>query len=91
MLGLIRACYERSKMHYGTSWTYPRCLSKDFMKDYLSSNSHNNPFFYNWNLVQVKYCDGTSYSSDIDLSYKVRTILSPIHQILLTWMLINDD
>lgn len=57
--------------NYGTSRLYPRCLAKQSMKDYLSSESHHNPLTYNWNVVHVKYCDGTSYASDAEVVYEV--------------------
>jgi hypothetical protein len=41
------------------------------MKDYLSAESHHNPLTYNWNVVHVKYCDGTSYASDTEALYEV--------------------
>jgi hypothetical protein len=30
----------------------------------LSDNSTNNPTFYNWNRLQVFYCDGGSFAGD---------------------------
>ncbi|XP_075087916.1 pectin acetylesterase 8-like [Nicotiana tabacum] len=32
----------------------------------LSIDSQLNPNFYNWNRVKVKYCDGSSYTGDIE-------------------------
>lgn len=73
---LYRACAQRAQTHYGTSRLYPRCLAKQSMKDYLSAESHHNPLTYNWNVVHVKYCDGTSYSSSADVVYEVSPLLN---------------
>ncbi|XP_031114279.1 pectin acetylesterase 8-like [Ipomoea triloba] len=51
--------------------TYSRGSSKhmqqsiDFI-DFLSNNFTKNPEFYNWNRVYVPYCDGSSFTGDIE-------------------------
>lgn len=32
----------------------------------LDSDQQLNPDFYNWNKVYVRYCDGTSFSGDVE-------------------------
>nr|XP_016499959.1 PREDICTED: pectin acetylesterase 8-like isoform X2 [Nicotiana tabacum] len=32
----------------------------------LSNDPQLNPDFYNWNLVKIRYCDGSSYTGDIE-------------------------
>lgn len=51
----------------GSSKMYPSCLASWKMKYYVSGDKDRNPMMYNWNTVTVKYCDGGSYASDIDV------------------------
>jgi len=32
---------------------------------------HVNIMMYNWNIVDIKYCDGSSFAGDAELEYKV--------------------
>ncbi|KAH7295507.1 hypothetical protein KP509_27G052600 [Ceratopteris richardii] len=38
----------------------------------LSNSPLKNPDFYNWNRVKVRYCDGGSFSGDIDSPLEVK-------------------
>jgi hypothetical protein len=43
---------------------WPSCLKPNSLKFYESSSKNRNPLTYNWNMVHIKYCDGSSYSGD---------------------------
>ncbi|KAM0877914.1 hypothetical protein ACQ4PT_035204 [Festuca glaucescens] len=32
----------------------------------LSNNRSENPYFYNWNIVDIRYCDGGSFAGDAE-------------------------
>lgn len=70
----LKLCEIRSKNHYGSSGSYSRCETQDRVNEFLSSNERENPLFYNWNMVHVKYCDGSSYAGDRDVVYNGRTL-----------------
>lgn len=56
-------------MHYGSSNEYLPCLTKAKIKDNLSNDPVTNSYMYNWNTIHVKYCDGTSYSSNTEIEF----------------------
>ena len=43
---------------------------------YLSSNQTINPLTYNWNTVYIRYCDGSSYSSNNETTYAWNSTLN---------------
>lgn len=49
----------RSSTDLGSSSNWP--LRKEFPPSFLSRNATFNPHFYNWNSVQINYCDGTGH------------------------------
>ncbi|KAL2922326.1 Pectin acetylesterase 2 [Bienertia sinuspersici] len=57
----IRNCVYRKKTRHGSS---------NFMEKFvpfvgiLSNKQSENPNFYNWNRVKIRYCDGGSFSGD---------------------------
>eukprot|EP00850_Spirogloea_muscicola_P012731 SM000083S22778 [mRNA] locus=s83:487333:491162:+ [translate_table: standard] len=51
-------CYARSFTGLGSSMLGTSIPNSGF----FSLNSHLNPEFYNWNVINVHYCDGASYS-----------------------------
>jgi hypothetical protein len=57
----VTSCLQRSLISFGSS----KKMSKqsDFT-GILSNTPDYNPDFYNWNKVQVRYCDGSSYTGD---------------------------
>lgn len=69
----MKACEIRSKIHYGSSLEYPRCEKVDKANIFLTSDQKKNPQFYNWNMVHVKYCDGSSYAGDRDVVHNGKT------------------
>ncbi|KAH6760815.1 hypothetical protein C2S52_008521 [Perilla frutescens var. hirtella] len=56
-------CQERRNGPYGSTTT----IQPKKFNGLLSSNQDINPDFYNWNIVFVYYCDGSSFLGDIDL------------------------
>ncbi|XP_009776988.1 pectin acetylesterase 8-like isoform X1 [Nicotiana sylvestris] len=56
-------CQDRATNGYGTS----KNISKiGYFMGVLSNDSQLNPDFYNWNRIKVRYCDGSSYTGDIE-------------------------
>jgi small nuclear ribonucleoprotein (snRNP)-like protein len=57
----VTTCLQRSLISFGSS----KKMSKQFdFTGILSNTPDYNPDFYNWNKVQVRYCDGSSYTGD---------------------------
>ena len=67
-------CVQRKKTPVGSSNKYPSCVESDSMKFYMSGVESNNPMMYNWNIVHVRYCDGSSYAGDATVSYEQDTL-----------------
>eukprot|EP00250_Pteridium_aquilinum_P013197 c21194_g1_i3 orf=203-1432(-) len=62
------SCALRSQTSLGSS----HLMNASIFQGILSSSSRENPFFYNWNRVKVRYCDGGSFSGDVDLPMQAR-------------------
>eukprot|EP01084_Bolivina_argentea_P194448 333627_1 len=65
----LDSCYKRSLTSLGsknkTEWI-PNIININFKgKGYLTDNKQLNPMMYNWNTAILRYCDGSSYSSDL--------------------------
>ena len=56
-----RQCLDRSKTALGSSTFWPP--SGEF-HGFLSDNATVNPDFYDWNIVYLMYCDGSSFTSN---------------------------
>ncbi|CAN4109473.1 unnamed protein product [Withania somnifera] len=56
-------CQVRAKSQYGSSKYIPDVA---YFKGILSNDSQLNPDFYTWNRVKIRYCDGSSYTGDIE-------------------------
>lgn len=57
----IRTCVFRKKTRHGSS-TY---MEKEIpFTGILSKNAEENPDFFNWNRVKLRYCDGASFTGD---------------------------
>lgn len=69
----LKSCYRRSLTSLGSSNanmsmlsnTTSPALSGTALSSWLSSDSKVNPSFHESNRVQVDYCDGASFSSDV--------------------------
>ena len=53
------ACLERSKGSLGSSKKWAATENFDGL---LSDVKEDNPDFYQWNVVYIKYCDGASFA-----------------------------
>ena len=68
----LSSCIQRSETVLGSSKDYPKCQLNKAFHHYESTNKHLNPMLYNWNMVRVKYCDGTSFAGDAIKQHEVR-------------------
>ncbi|XP_059306332.1 pectin acetylesterase 8-like [Lycium ferocissimum] len=59
----VTDCLDRTKTERGSSKLAPKQRSLYGM---LSNNKTVNPDFYNWNRVMVIYCDGSSFTGDVE-------------------------
>jgi len=62
----IEDCYARSLTNLGSTTTYPQTFDLSQAGPYFDDNQTVNPLMFNWNLVFLIYCDGTSFSSNND-------------------------
>lgn len=68
----LRQCIRRSKTGLGSSVNqYDDCIQPQNVKYYQSMYKDKNPTMYNWNMVHVRYCDGSSYAGDAVVEYEV--------------------
>ncbi|XP_073034464.1 pectin acetylesterase 12-like isoform X1 [Primulina eburnea] len=59
----IRSCVYRKKTHRGSSTYFERQLP---FTGILSNRAEENPDFFNWNRVKIRYCDGGSFAGDAE-------------------------
>ncbi|XXG75482.1 hypothetical protein AAC387_Pa08g0037 [Persea americana] len=59
----ITACLERKTNRLGSSTNMVKEL---VFSAILSHRGHFNPDFYNWNRVKIRYCDGSSFTGDVE-------------------------
>ncbi|VFQ59360.1 unnamed protein product [Cuscuta campestris] len=62
--GAVQSCAERAKTHLGSS---SRMKPFEFSSHPILSPRSNDSFFYDWNRVVVRSCDGGSFSGDADM------------------------
>ncbi|KAK7855103.1 pectin acetylesterase 10 [Quercus suber] len=62
----IRSCVYRKNTRHGSSTYMERQIQ---FSGILSNKAEENPDFFNWNRVKLRYCDGASFSGDSQ--YKV--------------------
>uniref|UniRef100_A0A7S2Z2W9 Pectin acetylesterase n=1 Tax=Chloropicon laureae TaxID=464258 RepID=A0A7S2Z2W9_9CHLO len=65
------ACFERSFTILGSSSAWPPYKPASLMFPMVSADPAVNPF-HNWNIVELAYCDGASFSGDLDGSVVVK-------------------
>ncbi|KAM7493671.1 hypothetical protein LguiB_028280 [Lonicera macranthoides] len=65
------SCVTRSKSHLGTS---DKMTETSYFDGILMNKKEDNPNFYNWNRVFVRYCDGSSYTGDVEKVDEVKGI-----------------
>ncbi|PIN14522.1 Pectin acetylesterase [Handroanthus impetiginosus] len=59
----IRACVYRKKTRRGSSAYFERQIA---FTGILSNKPYENPDFFNWNRVKIRYCDGASFAGDTE-------------------------
>ncbi|KAH6783176.1 Pectinacetylesterase family protein [Perilla frutescens var. hirtella] len=59
-------CLDRSARISGSTQIKKDVISTKFFGQMLSPNHDENPDFYNWNRVFVRYCDGASFMADVE-------------------------
>ncbi|XP_030974191.1 pectin acetylesterase 10-like isoform X3 [Quercus lobata] len=57
----IRSCVYRKNTRHGSSTYMERQIQ---FSGILSNKAEENPDFFNWNRVKLRYCDGASFSGD---------------------------
>ncbi|KAI5073612.1 hypothetical protein GOP47_0011625 [Adiantum capillus-veneris] len=62
------SCALRAQTSLGSS----RFMNASIFQGILSNSPSVNPYFYNWNRVKVRYCDGGSFSGDAELPMLAR-------------------
>lgn len=61
------ACLDRAGTGYGSSRAFLNETDLSVvLKNYFSKDPASNPLFYNWNIVQLKYCDGASFAGHVE-------------------------
>ncbi|KAA8521048.1 hypothetical protein F0562_011799 [Nyssa sinensis] len=59
----VTTCLDRINTRLGSS----KQMAKQFtFSGILSNKAKYNPDFYNWNRVKVRYCDGSSFTGDVE-------------------------
>ncbi|CAA0838832.1 Pectin acetylesterase 8, partial [Striga hermonthica] len=59
----VTTCLARKETRLGSS----KLMEKQVVfSGILSNNKKSNPVFFNWNRVKVRYCDGSSFTGDIE-------------------------
>ncbi|XP_015950533.2 pectin acetylesterase 8-like [Arachis duranensis] len=56
-------CLDRRDTRLGSSKKMDQTAS---FSGYLSNKQKFNPDFYNWNRIKVRYCDGSSFTGDVE-------------------------
>ncbi|CAA3020812.1 pectin acetylesterase 12-like [Olea europaea subsp. europaea] len=57
----IMTCVYRKKTHRGSSTYFEKIIP---FTGILSNKAQENPDFFNWNRVKIRYCDGASFTGD---------------------------
>ncbi|KAJ4832051.1 hypothetical protein Tsubulata_009174 [Turnera subulata] len=58
----VTSCLSRKNTHLGSS---KRMGQQIAFSGILSNQKQFNPDFYNWNRVKIRYCDGSSFTGDV--------------------------
>ncbi|XP_002983807.2 pectin acetylesterase 8 [Selaginella moellendorffii] len=62
------SCAQRARTSFGSSDLMDR---QTRFLGILSNSAQENPDFYNWNRVKVKYCDGASFTGNVNTTVTV--------------------
>ncbi|CAN8270033.1 unnamed protein product [Cochlearia groenlandica] len=82
----IASCSYRAKTKLGSSNYFEREVS---FQGVLSSDPSQNPDFFNWNRVAIRYCDGASFAGRPEAEFKNETQLFFRGQLI--WEAIIDE
>ncbi|KAL9247003.1 hypothetical protein vseg_020476 [Gypsophila vaccaria] len=78
-------CLERAQTELGSS----KLMSTNYdFSGILSNDTERNPEFYNWNRVEVRYCDGSSYVGDVEA---VDPVTKVFYRGARVWRAVMDD
>lgn len=77
----LEDCYSRSLTGLGTSRFFQPTIEKNGL---LNTSSSMSPDFYNWNVLFLPYCDGTSFSGNNTANYNDTTLYFSGFQILIS-------
>ncbi|XP_010418576.1 PREDICTED: pectin acetylesterase 6-like [Camelina sativa] len=61
-----RSCVYRKTSRRGSSKFMEKALA---FTGILSNKPEENPDFFNWNRIKLRYCDGASFSGEFDLNF----------------------
>ncbi|KAJ1412441.1 Pectinacetylesterase/NOTUM [Sesbania bispinosa] len=59
----VTTCLNRKDTRLGSS---NQMVEQIAFSGYLSNDKQFNPDFYNWNRVKIRYCDGASFTGDVE-------------------------
>ncbi|WCJ28988.1 Pectinacetylesterase family protein [Euphorbia peplus] len=59
----MESCMERKDTYKGSSLKMEKTMG---FSGILGSKQAANPDFYNWNRIKIKYCDGSSFTGDVE-------------------------
>ena len=81
----VETCLKRKSLMKGSS----ELMNKDYgFSGILGGSQNSNPDFYNWNRIKVRYCDGSSFTGDIEA-------VDPTHKLYFrgarVWRAVIDD
>ncbi|XP_042511541.1 pectin acetylesterase 5-like [Macadamia integrifolia] len=82
----VASCSTRKRTALGSSKYMDRVVP---FSGILSSDASQNPEFFNWNKVKIRYCDGASFSGNPEKEFKNGTKLFFRGQII--WEAIMDE
>ncbi|RDX94227.1 Pectin acetylesterase 5, partial [Mucuna pruriens] len=72
----ISSCYQRKFTHLGSSKYMEKLIP---FSGILSSDPAQNPDFFNWNKVKIRYCDGASFAghpeSEVRIDFTFGTLV----------------
>ncbi|XP_022109459.1 pectin acetylesterase 5-like isoform X1 [Acanthaster planci] len=63
----VSDCYKRSLSGLGSSYRLPKEMP---FGGIMSPNATVNPEFHDWNMVMINYCDGASFSGNLEKSVR---------------------
>ncbi|KAH9321682.1 hypothetical protein KI387_016321 [Taxus chinensis] len=81
----ITSCFKRAHSRLGSSVYMGGKLA---FSGILSDNQTQNPDFYNWNRVKIRYCDGASFTGDME---EVNEIYKLYYRGQRIWQAVMED